>query len=199
MLCAIHSFRHSQSHWSVCCTCLALTPPPPTEAFVFQVLALILLSILAIVITLLLIHILNPDKEPLPWHAYCSIPSLAQPVQALHRGKHRIYPEIEPGQMVPPFPPANLDDLPPAGLFIGVFSIDSASERRMQVRTTWASHPRSRDGAVGGDEGRGTSRTVVRFILGLPRKDWERRVKLEMESPYFLFSRHLYSSVLNPG
>lgn len=84
--------------------------------------------------------------------------------------------------MIPSFPPSNLDDLPPSGLFVGVFSIDSAFERRMLVRTTWASHPRSRDGAVGGDEGRGTSRTVVRFILGLPRKDWERRVKLEMES-----------------
>lgn len=144
------------------------------------VLTLILLSILAIFITLLLIYILNPDKEPLPWRAYCSIPSLAQPMEP-HFPKQHIYPEYEAGQMISPFPPSNLDDLPPAGVFVGVFSIDSAFERRMLVRTTWASHPRSRDGAVGGDAGRGTSRTVVRFILGLPRKDWERRVKLEME------------------
>jgi hypothetical protein len=60
--------------------------------------------------------------------------------------------------------------------------MDSAFERRMLVRTTWASHPRSRDGAGEGDGGRGTSRTVVRFVLGQPRKDWERRIKLEMES-----------------
>ena len=65
---------------------------------------------------------------------------------------------------------------------MGVFSMDSAFERRMLVRTTWASHPRSRDGAGDGDDGAGTSRTVVRFILGQPRKEWERRVKLEMES-----------------
>lgn len=83
---------------------------------------------------------------------------------------------------MPPFPPANLDNLPPAGLFIGVFSIDSGFERRMLVRTTWASHPRSRDGAGEGDNAVGTSRTAVRFILGQPRKDWERRIKLEMES-----------------
>ena len=51
----------------------------------------------------------------------------------------------------------------------------------MLVRTTWASHPRSRDGAGPGDDGAGTSRTIVRFILGQPRKDWERQVKLEME------------------
>ncbi|KAJ3497877.1 hypothetical protein NMY22_g19656 [Coprinellus aureogranulatus] len=136
----------------------------------------------AIFITLLLIYILNPDKEPLPWRAYCSIPSLVQSVEQYPGARYSIYPDLEPGQMIPSFPPSNLDDLPPAGLFVGVFSIDSAFERRMLVRTTWASHPRSRDGAVGGDEGRGTSRTVVRFILGLPRKDWERRVKLEMES-----------------
>ncbi|TEB35066.1 hypothetical protein FA13DRAFT_1788662 [Coprinellus micaceus] len=136
----------------------------------------------AIFITLLLIYLLNPDKEPLPWRAYCSIPSLVQPVERPFPGaRYSIYPDLEPGQMIPSFPPSNLDELPPAGLFIGVFSIDSAFERRMLVRTTWASHPRSRDGAIGGDEGRGTSRTVVRFILGLPRKDWERRVKLEME------------------
>jgi hypothetical protein len=59
----------------------------------------------------------------------------------------------------------------------------------MLVRTTWASHPRSRRGSAGGDDGTGTSRTLVRFIVGQPRKDWERRIKLEMESEYlFLFT-----------
>jgi len=86
--------------------------------------------------------------------------------------------------MSPPFPPANLDSLPPAGVFVGVFSVDSAFERRMLVRTTWASHPRSRDGAGEGDRGLGTSRTIVRFILGQPRKEWERRIQLEMQSSF---------------
>ena len=88
--------------------------------------------------------------------------------------------------IVPPFPPPDFDLLPPVGLLVGVFSVDSAFERRMLVRTTWASHPRSRDGASPGDNGTGTSRTIVRFILGQPRKDWERRVKVEMECEFCL-------------
>jgi hypothetical protein len=85
------------------------------------------------------------------------------------------------GTFTPAFPHKELDELPPAGLFVGVFSTDSAYERRALVRSTWASHPRSRNGAGTGDGGAGTSRTVVRFILGQPRKDWERRVALEIE------------------
>lgn len=122
-------------------------------------------------------YILNPDKEPLPWRAYCSIPPMAAPPEPpgflQSRSTHPSYH---------PFPPDNLDSLPPAGLFIGVFSVDSAFERRALVRSTWASHPRSRNGANDEDMGAGTSRTVVRFVLGQPRKDWERRVRLEMES-----------------
>ena len=87
---------------------------------------------------------------------------------------------------VPPFPPPYFDLLPPVGLFVAVFSIDSAFERRMLVRTTWASHPRSRDGASPGDGGMGTSRTIVRFILGQPSKDWEHRVRLEVERKFAL-------------
>ncbi|KAJ3991119.1 DNA polymerase phi-domain-containing protein [Lentinula boryana] len=75
----------------------------------------------------------------------------------------------------------------------GVFSIDGQRElfviRYFQdsrpplalVSPTWASHPRSKEGAGDGDDGVGTSRTIVRFILGQPRKDWERRTQLEME------------------
>jgi hypothetical protein len=51
----------------------------------------------------------------------------------------------------------------------------------MLIRSTWASHPRSRNGAGHGDGGAGTSRTIVRFIMGQPRKTWERRVRVEME------------------
>jgi hypothetical protein len=87
---------------------------------------------------------------------------------------------------VPPFPPPGFDPLPPVGLLVGVFSIDSAFERRMLVRTTWASHPRSRDGASPGDGGWGTSRTIVRFILGQPSKHLEHRIKLEMERKFAL-------------
>ena len=134
-------------------------------------------------------YLLNPDKDPLPWRAYCSIPSLAPPFDkpAPATSPH-IYPNITRGMTVPSFPPPNFDLLPPAGVFIGVFSVDSAFERRMLVRSTWASHPRSRDGAAPGDNGIGTSRTIVRFILGQPRKDWERRVRLEMECKFAIAS-----------
>lgn len=52
----------------------------------------------------------------------------------------------------------------------------------MLVRSTYASHYRSRHGAGNADDGLGTSRTIVRFILGQPRKDWERRIQLEQDS-----------------
>lgn len=156
-------------------------------------LTLILLSIFAIFLTLLLIYILNPDKEPLPWRAYCAIPSFP--------ASYNAFPSSDPyvdqsSVKTSPFPPTNLDTLSPAGVLVGVFSVDSEFERRMLVRTTWASHPRSRDGAGGpddGDDGVGTSRTIVRFVLGQPRKDWERRIKLELESMFNLFHWHLHA------
>ena len=148
-----------------------------------QVFILILFSLLAGAITLYIMSILNPDKDPLPWRAYCSMPYLAPPFEnSGSLDSPNIYPNISRGQVLPPFPPPNFDSLSPAGVFVGVFSTDSSFERRQLVRTTWAGHPRSRNGAGPGDNGLGTSRTIVRFILGLPRKNWERRVRLEMES-----------------
>ena len=82
------------------------------------------------------------------------------------------------------FPPPHLEDYSPAGVFLGVFSMDSVIERRMLVRSTWASHIRSRNGAGEGDGGLGTSRTVVRFIVGRPRSSWEKRLQLEAESEF---------------
>lgn len=60
--------------------------------------------------------------------------------------------------------------------------MDSAVERRMLVRSTWASHERSRNGAGAGDGGLGTSRSIVRFVVGKPRSSWERRIQLEAET-----------------
>ena len=73
------------------------------------------------------------------------------------------------------FPPDNFYTLTPAGVFLGIFSMDSSLERRMFVRTTFANHERSR-------VDNGTSRTIVRFILGKPRPEWDRRIQLEAES-----------------
>jgi hypothetical protein len=136
-------------------TFLCVRQPRVLTAFL-QILTLILLSVFTIFVTLSLMYILNPDKDPLPWRAYCSATT--------------------------PFPPSDLDALPPAGVLVGVFSVDSGYERRSLVRTTWANHLRSRNGAGDGDGGMGTSRTIVRFVMGEPRKDWERRIQLEMES-----------------
>lgn len=118
-----------------------------------QLFALVLFTLFAILLTLFLIYQLNPDKEALPWRSYCAL-------------QHSFPPENIP-----------LDELTPAGVFLGVFSMDSGLERRMFVRTTFASHNRSRV-----DDG--TSRTIVRFILGKPRRDWERRIQLEAESEF---------------
>jgi len=137
------------------------------------VLTLILLCVFGLLLTLLLMHILNPDKEPLPWRAYCTAPELAS-YWALNN--------ITTGNSYPLFNASQLDDLPPAGIFVGVFSVDSAFERRMLIRSTWASHSRSRHGAGDGDNGEGTSRTIVRFVMGQPRKRMERRVRLEMDT-----------------
>jgi len=138
-------------------------------------------------------HILNPDKASLPWRAYCSVPrrSTTPPSIYLSATDENFTLELPYGldptdtgaaNYTTPFPPPHFDDLPPAGVFLGVFSTDSGGERRMFIRNTWASHPRSRNGADPGDDGNGTSRTIVRFILGKPRADWERRVQLEMDS-----------------
>ncbi|KAG9103712.1 hypothetical protein FRC06_008706 [Ceratobasidium sp. 370] len=109
-------------------------------------------------------HILNPDKYMLPWRSYCSLA-----------------PAFPPKASSSSFQPL-LEDLPPAGIFVGVMSMDSAFERRQLIRSTWASHERSRGGASGEQGLNNTSRTVVRFILGQPRKDWERRIQLEHQS-----------------
>ncbi|KIY52701.1 hypothetical protein FISHEDRAFT_34580, partial [Fistulina hepatica ATCC 64428] len=148
-----------------------------------QVLTLVLLCGLAVFITLLIIYILNPDKEPLPWRAYCAAPTTHIPPEYFMASPSSSVPlsELTSGYREPQFPPPDLDGLPPAGIFLGVFTVDSAFERRMLARTTWASHQRSRVGAGSGDGGMGTSRTVVRFVLGQPRKDWERRIQLEMD------------------
>jgi hypothetical protein len=149
-----------------------------------QFLSLLLLTTFGICLTLLIMHILNPDKEPLPWRLYCSIPSNSTSPPPLGTSPSTLLPDYLPtnqSQLPPPFPPPDLDSLPSVGVFIGVFSLDSAMERRMLIRSTWASHKKSREGGGMGDGGIGTSRTIVRFILGQPSREWERRVRLEME------------------
>jgi len=166
-----------------------LFPKQPTSI----ILTLLVVTVIAILITLLLMHILNPDKASLPWRTYCSIPSTSTappPISRSYTDEHLSmqvpigFDPTSPNESIVsnPFPPPHLDDIPPVGLFLGVFTTDSAVERRMLIRNTWASQERSRAGAVEGDGGNGTSRTIIRFVLGKPRSGWVRRIQLESET-----------------
>jgi hypothetical protein len=75
-----------------------------------------------------------------------------------------------------PFPPANYSALPPVGVFLGVLTVASGYERRMMIRESYASHPASRTA--------GSERTVVRFVMGRPAKEFEESVALEMDSEF---------------
>jgi hypothetical protein len=129
---------------------------------------------------------LNPDKEALPWRAYCAVP---RPFSSPHIPH---MPKSGDSALVyaPPFPPPNLDDLPPAGVWLGVFTIAKGIQRRMLIRSTWAAQNRSRNGAGAGDAGNGTSRMVVRFVMGKPAKEYEAMVAMEMESGCHSLSTH---------
>ncbi|KAJ1022144.1 hypothetical protein NDA18_005377 [Ustilago nuda] len=116
------------------------------------VLALVLIASFVASVTKLIIYILNPDKEPLPWRTYC--------------------------QKQPSFPHAYADALAPVDVFVGVFSIDSAYERRHLIRSTYATHTLP----VDPNTGTPTSNVQVKFIIGKPRQAHARRVALEMET-----------------
>ncbi|PWZ01348.1 hypothetical protein BCV70DRAFT_149276, partial [Testicularia cyperi] len=116
------------------------------------VVALVLIASFVASVTKLIVYILNPDKEPLPWRTYC--------------------------QQQPAFPHAYADALAPVDVFVGVFSIDSAYERRHLIRSTYAVHTVPVDPVTGTP----TSNVQVKFIIGRPRKAHARRVALEMET-----------------
>ncbi|CAE6486243.1 unnamed protein product [Rhizoctonia solani] len=101
--------------------------------------------------------ITREDKYQLPWRSYCTLE--------------------------PEFPPAALalEFIPPVGLFIGVLSTAKGFQRRQLIRSTWASHPKSRGGVDGKSDLDGTSRTVVRFVVGAPSPSVERKLRLENE------------------
>lgn len=116
------------------------------------ILALVLIASFVASVTKLIIYILNPDKEHQPFRTYC--------------------------QQQPAFPHAYCDALAPVDVFVGVFSIDSAYERRQDIRATWARHTLPLDPQTGIS----TSNVQVKFIIGKPRKAHARRVALEMET-----------------
>jgi hypothetical protein len=76
--------------------------------------ALALIAAFVTSVTMLIIYILNPDKEPLPWRTYCA------------------------AQM--PFPHIFADRLAPVDVLVGVLTVDNKYERRNMIRSTYASH-----------------------------------------------------------
>lgn len=84
--------------------------------------ALLLIAGFVTTVTMVIIYILNPDKEPLPWRTYC--------------------------QQQMPFPHQFADALAPVNIVVGVMTIDSKYERRNVIRSTYAKHtlPVNKDG-----------------------------------------------------
>ena len=97
-------------------------------------------------------HALNNDKAPLPWRSFC--------------------------QDQRPFPHDLADSLAPVNVFVGVFSVDAAYERRHLIRSTYVRHSKPIDPRTG----KPANNIQFKFILGRPRQHHARRVALEMET-----------------
>jgi hypothetical protein len=82
----------------------------------------------------------------------------------------------------------SVDKLKPVGIFIGIMTIDRASEKRMLIRQTYDSHPKSRV--------RGTESVSVRFIMGKPKAKYAQDVELENDSEYRWSSSYTMRSLL---
>ncbi|KAK4703286.1 hypothetical protein P7C70_g2931, partial [Phenoliferia sp. Uapishka_3] len=113
--------------------------------------SLFLLGCFAATVTTFLVHVLSTDKQPLDWRKFC--------------------------QEQRPFPHALADSLAPVDVFVGVFSVDAAFERRQLIRTTYVAHTKPIDPVTG----RPAHNVQVKFILGRPEKRYARRIAYEME------------------
>ena len=126
-------------------------PLVPTQPLTI-LFAFALLAFFAYSLTTFMYHVLSPDKAPRPWRSYC--------------------------QEQRPFPHDLADSLAPVDVFVGVFSVDAAYERRHLIRSTYLRHTRPIDS----NTGRPGYNVQVKFILGRPRKHHARRIALEMET-----------------
>lgn len=131
-------------------------------------------------------HVLNPDKEPLPYRAYCSADhptmySLQDPTldaaSVGTRSSNLVLAPLTPSDLTWQAPYSadlqSIDDLDPVGVLVGVFTTDNRLRRRQMIRQSYASHWRSRR--------EGTEGVRVRFVMGRPRAKFARAVQLEME------------------
>ncbi|ORY25363.1 hypothetical protein BCR39DRAFT_544488 [Naematelia encephala] len=178
---------------------MAFVPTNPWSV----VLTLTFCGFLIFLITLTIKHILNPDKEPLPWRRYCtseypSLYSLQEP--QINKYNFNTYDQanfasslnmfLSPLDSTSPAwpygshsrPPysaeaattSDIDELEPVGVLVGVFTTDAGADRRHMIRQSYASHWRSRT--------EGTEGVRVRFVMGQPRAKYAKAIELEMEA-----------------
>ncbi|GAA6004897.1 uncharacterized protein JCM10292_002550 [Rhodotorula paludigena] len=137
------------------CVSMALSaflrqPWVPTRPFTI-LFALLLFGCFAATLTTFLVNVLSSDREPPPWRQYC--------------------------QEQRDFPHALADSLKPVNVFVGVFSVDAAEQRRNAIRLSYGKHSKPIDPRTG----KPAHNVQLKFILGRPRKKWAKRIALEME------------------
>ncbi|BGP37841.1 hypothetical protein JCM10449v2_001763 [Rhodotorula kratochvilovae] len=122
----------------------------PTQPFTI-LFTFLLFGCFAATLTTFLVNVLSSDREPPPWRQYC--------------------------QEQRPFPHDLADALKPVNVFVGVFSVDAAADRRNAIRLSYAKHSKPIDPRTG----KPAHNVQLKFILGRPRKKWAKRIALEME------------------
>ncbi|BGP22721.1 glycosyltransferase family 31 protein [Rhodotorula toruloides] len=122
----------------------------PTQPFTI-LFSLLLFGCFAATLTTFLVNVLSSDREPPPWRQYC--------------------------QEQRPFPHDLADSLKPVNVFVGVFSVDAAAERRNAIRLSYAKHSKPIDPRTG----TAAHNVQLKFVLGRPRQKWSKRIALEME------------------
>ncbi|GAA5989353.1 hypothetical protein JCM10908_001274 [Rhodotorula pacifica] len=125
-------------------------PWVPTKPFTI-LFSLLLFGCFAATLTTFLVNILSSDREPPPWRQYC--------------------------QEQRPFPHDLADSLKPVNVFVGVFSVDAAADRRNAIRLTFGKHSEPIDPRTG----RPAHNVQLKFVIGRPRPKWAKRIALEME------------------
>lgn len=125
-------------------------PWVPTKPFTI-LFSLLLFGCFAATLTTFLVNILSSDREPPPWRQYC--------------------------QEQRPFPHDLADSLKPVNVFVGVFSVDAAADRRNAIRLTFGKHSKPIDPRTG----RPAHNVQLKFVIGRPRPKWAKRIALEME------------------
>ncbi|SCV69512.1 BQ2448_2532 [Microbotryum intermedium] len=113
--------------------------------------ALVLIGCFVASLTTFLVTILRGDREPLPYRQYI--------------------------QESRPFPHDLCDSLKPVSVFVGIFSVAAAADRRNIIRQTSAKLTKPIDPRTG----RPSTDVQVKFILGRPPRNWAKRIALEME------------------